>query len=68
MSSAWSAWLPGVGMWRDQTDRLQVRRIPLTNKWAIINERLKVPLEPMIGCIGLAPATGSSSTVFPAYP
>lgn len=25
-------------------------------------------IEPMIGCIGLAPASGSSSTVMPAYP
>jgi amidase len=66
--SAWSAWVPGLGRWGNKTDRLQIRQIPLEGEWAIINERIKVPIEPMIGCIGLAPASGSSSTVKPAYP
>ena len=48
--------------------RLQIRQIPLEGEWAIISKRIKVPIEPMIGCIGLAPASGSSSTVKPAYP
>lgn len=68
VTSAWSAWVPGVGRWGKKTDGLQVRQIALTDQWAIINERIKVPLEPMIGCIGLAPANGSSSTITPAYP
>lgn len=66
--SAWSAWMPGLGRWGNKTDRLQIRQIPLEGERAIISERVKVPIEPMIGCIGLAPASGSSSTVTPAYP
>lgn len=66
--SAWSAWIPGLGRWGNKTDRLQIRQIPLEGERAIISERVKVPIEPMIGCIGLAPASGSSSTVTPAYP
>lgn len=68
VTSAWSAWLPNLGRWGKKTDHLQIRQIPLEGEWAIINENLKVPLEPMIGCIGLAPASGSGSTVTPAYP
>ncbi len=68
VTRAWSAWFPGMGRWGDKTDRLQIRQIALEGTQAIINERIKVPLEPMIGCIGLAPASGSSSTITPAYP
>lgn len=64
---AWSVWIPGLGRWGDKTDRLQLREIPLDGAWAVISERVRVPIEPMIGCIGLAPAEGSSSTVTPAY-
>jgi len=66
--SAWSVWIPALGRWGNKTDKLQIRQIPLEGEWAIISERIKVPIEPMIGCIGLAPASGSSSTVTPAYP
>jgi len=66
--SAWSAWVPGLGRWGNKTDKLQIRQIPLKGEWAIISERIRVPIEPMIGCIGLAPTSGSSSTVTPAYP
>ena len=66
--SAWSVWLPrfgGLGKWAEQ---LQVRPIPLADGWAIINDGLRVPIAPMIGCIGLAPTSGKSSAVSPAYP
>jgi amidase len=68
VETAWSVWSPGLGRWGNKTDRIQVRRIPLEGDWAIINEELKVPVEPMIGCVGLAPAHGRSSTLSPAYP
>lgn len=68
VSSAWSAWLPRFGPFGKQTERLEVREIPLQGGWAVINESLYVPVEPMIGCIGLAPAQGASSTVSPAFP
>jgi amidase len=64
---AWSVWLPGFGGLGGRTDEMGVREIPLENGIARIGE-IGVPVEPMIGCIGLAPATGASSTFMPAYP
>lgn len=66
--SAWSAWLPGLGAWGDKTDRPQIRQIPLQGEWAVISQRVRVRIEPMIGLVGLAPASGTGSTVAPAYP
>jgi len=66
--SAWSAWIPGLGRLGNKTDQLQIRQIPLEDGQAVISDRIRVPLNPMIGCIGLAPTSGSSSTVTPAYP
>lgn len=68
VKSAWTAWMPGMGRWGNKTKELQIRQIPLEREWAIINEHLKVAIEPMIGCIGLAPTTGRSSTLSPVYP
>lgn len=64
---AWSVWLPGFGGLGGRTDEMGVREIPLENGIARIGE-IGVPVEPMVGCIGLAPATGASSTFMPAYP
>lgn len=66
--SAWAVWFPGAGVLGDKTILLQVREIPLEGDWVLINDRLRVPVEPMIGCIGVAPAAGRSSTMEPAYP
>ena len=61
-------WIPGYGPLGDLTDLLQVRPLSFSNGQITISERLNVPLQPMIGCIGLAPATGTASTLEPAYP
>lgn len=66
--SAWTVWFPGGGALGKKTSELQVRELPLEGSWAVINENLKVPLAPMIGCIGVAPPQGRSSTLEPAYP
>lgn len=68
VSSAWSAWLPRFGPFGKWAERIEIREIPLEDGWARIDENLRVPIAPMIGCIGLAPAEGSSSTVSPAFP
>ncbi len=34
----------------------------------IVSERVRLPLRPMIGCLGLAPAEGETSTLSPAMP
>jgi amidase len=64
---AWSVWLPGFGGLGSRTAELRVREIPLDGA-ARIADGLSVPVEPMIGCIGVAPADGESSTLMPAYP
>ncbi len=64
---SWSVWLPGFGALGRYTDHTVARQIPLDDGYAVISDRLRVPVEPMIGCIGLAPATGIGSTFMPAY-
>ena len=66
--SAWTVWIPGFGALGKQTQEHHIRPLPLEDGYARINETLRVRLEPMIGCIGLAPAEGSSSTVSPVFP
>jgi amidase len=34
----------------------------------IVSERVRIPLRPMIGCLGLAPARGETSTLGPSMP
>lgn len=65
---AWSVWLPQFGGLGKGTQETQVREIPLRNGRAYISDSLSVPIRPMIGCIGVAPAEGKGSTFMPAYP
>jgi amidase len=65
---AWSVWLPGFGMLGGYTRRFQALRTPVEDGRLRISERVTVPLEPMIGCIALAPAEGRGSTLGPVYP
>jgi acetamidase/formamidase len=64
---SWSVWLPGFGALGAYTTETIARQIPLEGGFAVISPRIRVPLEPMIGCIGLAPAEGVGSTFMPAY-
>jgi amidase len=64
----WAVWSPGFGPLGRWTDRPQVRPLSLAGDQVRLSDRLAVPLAPMIGCIGVAPARGSSSTFAPAYP
>lgn len=68
VTRAWSVWLPDFGGLGKQTQALHVKQTPLKDGRAYINDRLSVPIKPMIGCIGVAPAEGSGSTFMPAYP
>ena len=65
---AWAIWLPDYGPLGEMTDRVQAQRLSIADGFVSLSDRLKVPLSPMIGCIGLAPATGTASTLEPAYP
>ena len=65
---AWSVWLPDFGGLGKQTKALRVKETLLKDGRAYINDTLSVPIKPMIGCIGVAPAEGKGSTFMPAYP
>jgi amidase len=68
VTRAWSVWLPDFGGLGKQTREIRVKQIPLENGQARISDNLSVPVKPMIGCIGVAPSIGTSSTFMPAYP
>ena len=68
VTRAWSVWLPGFGGLGARTDELVTREIPIEGGRARISDTLTVPVEPMIGCIGVASGEGASSTYQPAYP
>jgi len=65
---AWSVWLPGFGGLGKRTEEVQTREIEIEGDQLRISESLTVPLEPMIGCVGVAPAEGEGSTFQPSYP
>jgi amidase len=65
ISRAWSVWLKNYGSLGDKTSETQVIEIPIRNNRLHLSSRLCVPLDPMIGCIGVAPKKGTGSTVAP---
>ena len=46
---------PGLGVMGHRIDEFQVKIIPIKGSKAVFNERLHLPLNPMIGVIGVAP-------------
>jgi amidase len=64
----WCAAIPGRGMLGDFIKTPLLRRIPILNGLVHLSDTLSVPLRPMVGCLGVAPATGESSTLAPPYP
>lgn len=64
----WSQSLPGAGALQDRMGaQLRSRRIPIDEAGVHLTERLTVAPQPMIGCIGTAPAVGTNSTIMPSY-
>jgi amidase len=68
IEQAWVVWLPGFGPLGSLTEAVQVTEAPIADGRVRLGEQLSVPLAPMIGCIGVAPAVGTMSTVRPVYP
>jgi amidase len=68
VEQAWTGWFPDVGPLGGRTDRVRVREVPTRDGRVWVTDTIGVPLRPMIGCAGLAPAEGESATVVPAYP
>jgi amidase len=65
----WSVYIPGAGaLARPMGEDWYVRRVPVQDGTVQLTDRVSCPVAPMIGCIGVAPASGSMSTVMPSYP
>ncbi len=64
----WNAFIPHFGLLGERSIPAKIRRIPIEHGRAIVSEQLSLPVKPMIGCLGLAPATGETSTLRPPYP
>jgi amidase len=65
---AWFVRVEGLGPLGALTEGIRVVEAPLADGRIRIGERLSVPAAPMIGCIGLAPAEGTGSTMRPVAP
>lgn len=65
---AWNAAIPGFGLLDGLLPGPMLERLPIRNGQVIVSDRLRVPLRPMIGCLGLAPSRGQTSTLSPAMP
>jgi len=63
--ATYAAMLPFVNLHLGEPLQHQTRVCRIENGWIRWSDRLTIPYEPMIGCIGTAPAIGSP-TCFPA--
>lgn len=65
----WSVYIPGAGaLARPMGEEWYVRRVPVGNGTVRLTDRVSCDVAPMIGCIGVASASGAMSTVMPSYP
>lgn len=65
----WSVHIPGAGaLSAVMGEQMQVRRVPVDAAGVHLGRDLVVPAAPMVGCLGVAPAEGTASTVMPSYP
>jgi amidase len=64
----WSAAIPGFGLLDGLLPGPMLECLPIQDDEVIVSERVRLPLRPMIGCLGLAPGEGETSTLSPAMP
>jgi amidase len=64
----WNAFIPQFGLLDGRLSSPMLRRVPIQDGRVIISERLSLRVKPMIGCLGLAPARGVTSTLEPVSP
>ncbi len=65
----WSVYIPGAGALTGRMgEDFFVRRVPVADGTVRLTDTLTCQVRPMIGCVGVAPADGSMSTVMPSYP
>lgn len=68
LDHGWSVYLPGTGALAGKMgNQAFSRQIPIRSGEVILTEHLALPTQPMIGCIGTAPASGIGSTIMPTY-
>src|SRR5215216_6495638 len=65
---AWNAAIPGFGLLDGLVHEPMLERLPIRDGEVVVSDRVRLPLRPMIGCLGLAPAQGETSTLSPAMP
>jgi len=64
----WTMALPHYGLLAGSLPGPSLTRYPIVDGVIALSDRVRVPVRPMIGCVGLAPPHGESSTLGPAYP
>src|SRR5215210_4188261 len=65
---AWNAAIQGFGLLDGLLPEPMLERLPIQDGEVIVSDRVRLPLRPMIGCLGLAPAQGATSSLSPAMP
>ncbi len=68
ITRAWLVFLRHFGPLGTLLPRTTVRPLALHGQWLVVSDRLRLPVRPAIGCIGLAPSHGASSTFRPVWP
>ncbi len=64
----WSVSLPGSGALQHvMGEGMFTRQVPIDGDGVHVTDRHVFEAQPMIGCIGTAPADGANSTIMPAY-
>jgi amidase len=64
----WNAAIQGFGLLDGLLLEPMLERLPIQDGEVIVSDRVRLPLRPMIGCLGLAPAQGATSSLSPAMP
>lgn len=67
ISSAWVVWMEGFGPLGEHVRGVGAKQV-LAGGVLDLGDGIELPLDPMIGCVGLAPAHGTASTMRPVYP
>jgi len=67
-SWGWTMTMPHYGLLAGKLPAPSLTRFPIADGVITLSPRVRVPVRPMIGCLGLAPPHGESSTLGPAYP
>lgn len=56
---------PGIGTYGDYLNEATVKIIPINDNVAVFSDKLQIPVNPMIGVIGVAPESDTVETIVP---